>query len=133
VEDYFKIVVFYVLVSSAVIRIDQLKKVSLGFLVVMAVYLLHSLWEFRNGRYTYRMGIPRMIGVDTSLGDPNSFGASIVFALPFARAFWKSCQSWWARPALLGYLMLSGGCILVTGSRSSLLGLIVWWSFVILR
>ena len=29
-----------------------------------------------------------MIGVDSSLGDPNSFGASIVFALPFVRAFW---------------------------------------------
>ena len=48
--------------------------------------------EFVGGRYTYRMGIVRLLGVDTSLGDPNSFGASIVFALPFARAFWHAAN-----------------------------------------
>src|SRR5437870_1731415 len=58
VEDYSKLIVFYVLISTAVTRIDQLKKLSLGFLAIMAVYLLHSLWEFRNGRMTFRMGIP---------------------------------------------------------------------------
>ena len=36
------------------------------------------------------MGIARMIGVDTTLGDPNSFGASIVFALPIVVAVWKA-------------------------------------------
>jgi O-antigen ligase len=125
IEDYFKIVVFYVLVSTAVTRIDQLKKVSLGFLAIMAVYLLHSLWEFRNGRYTYRMGIPRMIGVDTSLGDPNSFGASIVFALPFVRLFWLTNKDRLVKLFLFGYTGLSALCILLTGSRSSLVGLLV--------
>src|SRR5207237_2682676 len=116
VEDYFKIVVFYVLVSTAVTRIDQLKKVSLGFLAIMALYLLHSLWEFRNGRYTFRMGIPRMIGVDTSLGDPNSFGASIVFALPFVRLFWLTNKQKLVRTFLLGYSALTVICFLFFGS-----------------
>ena len=56
----------------------------------MGVYLAHSFREYLAGRHTYRMGISRMIGVDKTLGDPNSFGASIVFALPFVAALWRS-------------------------------------------
>ena len=133
VENWFKILVFYVLLVSSVQDEKGLRRLAAGFLMVMGVYMMHSLREFVGGHYTFRMGIVRMIGVDSSLGDPNSFGASIVFALPFARAFWQSCRSRWVRPALSGYLMLSVGCILLTGSRSSLLGLIVWGTFVILR
>lgn len=133
VENWFKILVFYVLLVSSAKDEKGLRRLAAGFLFVMAVYMLHSLREYAGGRYTYRMGIARMIGVDSSLGDPNSFGASIVFALPFVRAFWQSCRSRWVRPALTGYLMLSVGCILLTGSRSSLLGLVVWAGIVILR
>src|SRR5439155_5123007 len=118
VENWFKIVVFYVLLVSSAKDEKGLRRLVAGFLFVMAVYLLHSLREFAGGRYTFRMGIVRMIGVDSALGDPNSFGASIVFALPFVRAFWQSARAWWARPALAGYLVLSVGCILLTGSRS---------------
>ncbi|HEX3149413.1 MAG TPA: O-antigen ligase family protein [Gemmataceae bacterium] len=133
VENWFKIFVFYVLLVSTVHDEKGLKRLAAGFLLVMSLYMMHSLREFVGGRYTFRMGIVRMIGVDTSLGDPNSFGASIVFALPFARAFWQTAHTWWARPALAGYVALSVGCILLTGSRSSLLGLVVWGAFVILR
>lgn len=133
VENWFKILVFYLLLVSSAHDRDGLKRLAAGFLLVMGVYMLHSLREFVGGRYTFRMGIVRMIGVDSSLGDPNSFGASIVFALPFARAFWQSCRANWVRLGLAGYVCLSVGCILLTGSRSSLLGLVMWGAFVILR
>jgi len=133
VENWFKILVFYVLLVTSVRDEKGLRRLAAGFLLVMGLYMLHSLREFVGGRYTFRMGIVRMIGVDSSLGDPNSFGASIVFALPFARAFWLSARKWWERPALAGYVMLSVGCILLTGSRSSFLGMLLWGTFVILR
>jgi len=133
VENWFKVLVFYVLLVTSASDEKALKRLVAGFLLVMAVYMLHSLREFVGGRYTFRMGIVRMIGVDSSLGDPNSFGASIVFALPFVRAFWLSFRSAGVRTALLGYLGLSVGCILLTGSRSSLLGLGIWWAWVIVR
>jgi O-Antigen ligase len=132
VENWFKVLVFYVLLVTSASDEKGLRRLVAGFLLVMALYMLHSLREFAGGRYTFRMGIVRMIGVDSSLGDPNSFGASIVFALPFVRAFWLSCRENWVRVALVGYLGLSGGCILLTGSRSSLLGLVVWAAIVIL-
>ncbi len=133
VENWFKILVFYLLLVTCASDPKGLRRLAAGFLFVMGVYMLHSLREYVGGRYTFRMGISRMIGVDSSMGDPNSFGASIVFALPFARAFWLSCQQKWAKLAILGFVGLSIGCILLTGSRSSLLGLIVWGSWIILR
>lgn len=133
VEDYFKIVFFYVLVTTAVTRLDQLRTLSLGFLIIMAVYMLHSLWEYKNGRHTYRMGIARLIGVDKTLGDPNSFGASIVYALPLARLFWLTCQNRITKWFLASYAALSVVCILLTGSRSALLGLLVWALIVVMQ
>ena len=133
VEDWFKIVVFYVLLVTTVHDEKGLKRMVLGFLGVMALYLLHSLREYLGGKYTYRMGISRMVGVDTTLGDPNSFGASIVFALPFVAAVWKSgLGGRWVKVGLAGYTGLSALCILLTGSRSSLLGLVVWGLLMIL-
>ena len=90
VEDWLKIVVFYVLLVTTVHDEEGLKQLAVGFLAVMGLYLLHSFREYLGGRHTFRMGIARMIGVDSTLGDPNSFGASIVFALPFVAALWRA-------------------------------------------
>ncbi|MDB5312261.1 MAG: hypothetical protein JWO38_6463 [Gemmataceae bacterium] len=132
VEDWFKVVVFYFLLVTTVHDEEGLKHVAVGFLVVMGLYLSHSFREYLGGRHTFRMGIARMIGVDTTLGDPNSFGASIVFALPLVAAFWRAGV--WGRRGrvlLVGYVGLSSLCILLTGSRSSLLGLLLWCLIVV--
>ena len=133
VEDYFKIVVFYVLVTTAITRVQQLRLLTLGFLFIMSLYMLHSLWEYRNGRHTFRMGIARLIGVDKTLGDPNSFGASVVYALPFVRLFWLTAKERWIKLFLVGYCGLSGLCVLLTGSRSSLLGMLVFGLITVMQ
>lgn len=133
VEDWFKIVVFYGLLVTTVHDEKGLKRMVLGFLAVMALYLLHSFREYLGGKYTYRMGISRMLGVDTTLGDPNSFGASIIFALPIVAAVWKSgLGGRWMKWGLAGYVGLSTLCILLTGSRGSLIGLCVWGFIVMM-
>ena len=132
VEDWLKIVVFYVLLVTCIHDEEGLKHVAIGFLTVMAIYLLHSFREYLAGRHTYRMGIARMIGVDTTLGDPNSFGASIIFALPIVVALWNAgIGGRLGRKLLIGYVGLSSLCILLTGSRGSLLGLLVWFTIII--
>jgi len=133
VEDWFKIVFFYCLFVTVVHDERSLRKLALGFVFVMGIYMTHSLKEYMAGRHTYRMGIARMIGIDTSQGDPNSFGASIVFALPFAALFWKTSTSKWMKLGVISYLGLSTLCILLTGSRSSLLGLVLWSLIAIWR
>lgn len=131
VEDWFKILVFYILLVTTITDERRLRLVVFAFLVVMAVYMLHSLKDFIGGRHVYRMGIARMVGVDTTRGDPNSFGASIVYALPLVSTFWMSGTRK-MRFFLAGYVALSVLCILLTGSRSSLLGLIAWAMFLVL-
>ena len=132
VEDWFKIVVFYFLLVTTVHDEEGLKQIAVGFLAVMGLYLLHSFREYLAGRHTYRMGISRMIGVDQTLGDPNSFGASIVFALPIVVAVWKAgLGGRLGRLLLAGYVGLSSLCVLLTGSRSSLLGLVLWFTIII--
>jgi O-antigen ligase len=132
VEDWFKIVVFYFLIVTTVHDEDGLRHLCVGFLAVMGLYMLHSFREYLGGRFTYRMGISRMIGVDSSLGDPNSFGASIVYALPLVTAFWRAgVGGRKGRLLLAGYVGLSSLCILLTGSRGSLIALLVWFLVVI--
>jgi len=132
VEDWLKIIVFYGLLVTCIHDEEGLKHMAVGFLTVMGLYLLHSFREFLGGRHTYRMGISRMIGVDATLGDPNSFGASIVFALPIVAALWRaSIDGRRGRLLLTGYVGLSSLCILLTGSRSSLLGLLLWFAIII--
>jgi len=127
IEDWFKIVVFYGLLVTSVHNERGLKRMVAGFLAVMGLYIAHSLKEYLGGRHVYRMGIARMIGVDTTLGDPNSFGASIVFSLPMVAVAWKSgLGGRWGKFALAGLTAMAAVSILLTGSRSSLLGLFVW-------
>jgi hypothetical protein len=132
VEDWLKIVVFYVLVVTTVHDEEGLRQLAIGFVCVMGLYLLHSFREYLGGRHTYRMGISRMIGVDSTLGDPNSFGASIVFALPMVTAMWRGGV--WGRTGrllLVCYVGLSCLCVLLTGSRGSLIGLLLWFLMLI--
>lgn len=132
VESYFKIVVFYVLLVTTVNDERKLKHVVLGFVCVMAIYMTHSLREYMGGRFTHRMGIARMLGVDDTLGNPNSFGASITLALPFALIFWTQAKRW-AKLALTGYFGLSILCVLLTGSRGSFLCLILLTAILAMR
>lgn len=133
VEDYFKLFFVYILLVTVVQDERDLKRVVLAYLAVMAFYLTHSLAEYLNGKHTFRMGIVRMVGVDSSFGDPNSFGASIVYALPFVTPLWHSSASKRLRCFLVGYVGLSVLCIALTGSRGSFVGLLLLGLIVILR
>lgn len=133
VKNYTLVVAFGLILATAVRDEKALYTLVTAFMVVMALYMMHSVWEYKNGRHTFRMGIARMVGVDKSLGDPNSFGASIVYSLPFLTFFWHYWQRKWQK-ALIGlYLLMSIGCILLTGSRSSLLGAGVWGMLVLMQ
>ncbi|HXG11936.1 MAG TPA: O-antigen ligase family protein [Gemmataceae bacterium] len=133
VENYLKLLVFYVLLVTVVHDERSLRRVVLAYLVIMFVYMGHSLWEYLNGRHVFRMGIARMVGVDSSFGDPNTFGGTLVYALPFVVPFWKCAPSRRLRWFLAGYVVLSVVCVALTGSRSSFVGLLFLSLVMILR
>ena len=126
VENYLKLFVFYIMLVTSVWREEDLRVICLGFLFAMGLYLAHSFREYLAGRHTFRMEIHRMIGVDVSMGDPNSFSASIVYSLPFVLPSWSAlkCYRRCGRLLLIGYVALSLLCIMLTGSRGSFIAVI---------
>src|SRR5207244_4011710 len=48
--DYLKILVFYLLAVTLINKERDLRTLTFGFVVVMALYMAHSLLEFTHGR-----------------------------------------------------------------------------------
>ncbi len=126
IDTYFKFLVFYLLLVSVVHDERDFRFLILAYLVITSLYMVHSLWEYKNGRHVARMGIVRMVGVDSSFGDPNAFGSSIVLSLVFIPAVWSAWPSRYVRAFLVGFMMLAGLCVSLTGSRGSFVCLAVW-------
>lgn len=122
--EYSKMVILYMLILSVVEDELSLKIVVKAFVFSMMFYALHSLWEYHNGRYEYRMGISRMVGVDSTFNDPNAFGASIVLSLPFVYALLRTDASHWFKRLYYGYFGIAVICIVLTGSRSAFAALL---------
>ncbi len=79
------------------------------------------------------MGISRMMGVDSTYSDPNSFGASVVLSLPFVYTLFRYEMRSWLRKSYCGYFVLAVLCVVLTGSRSAsiaLVFLLILWSMM---
>ena len=123
VEDWFKILVFYVLLITSIKSERELAILVVAFVCITALYELHSLREFFCGRCKYEMGVKRMVGVDVTLSHPNSFGASVVYALPFLYPAWTLAAKQWQKLAIIGVFALGVACVMLTGSRTAFVGL----------
>jgi O-antigen ligase len=123
VENYMKVAVFYVLVVTTVHDERGLRLLVLLFLAAVSLYMAHSILEFINGKYQWRMGIRRMIGVDMTFNDPNAFASTLLYTLPLILPFWRERPRRIPRYMLIGYTTGVCFCILMTGSRAGFLGL----------
>jgi hypothetical protein len=131
--DYLKTLACYLLLVTVIHDEQHLHTVILGFLVIMSIYMSHSLYEYIGGRHVVRMSTIRLLGINTSTGDANHFAHSIVYSLPFLVPCWVGARSAWVRLGLVGYTLLSGLCITLTGSRSALVGVLLCLAIMIWR
>ncbi|MDR2761546.1 MAG: O-antigen ligase family protein [Planctomycetaceae bacterium] len=122
-QSWMKYLVFYGLVMTSVKSERDLKIVVTCMVICFFIYMLHSYREFLNGKYVYAMGTVRMVGVDSTLGSPNSFGASIVIFLPMLIPLMKLVKTKWHVLFVISYFILSLRCVQLTGSRSSFVAL----------
>src|SRR5262249_3740293 len=111
IEDYYKVLVFYVLMATTVRDERSLRLLITLFLGAVGLYMAHSFWEFLGGRYVYRMGIRRMTGVDTTFGDPNAFASSLLYTVPLALSLWAAKPGILLRRLLACYLL--GVCLCI--------------------
>jgi hypothetical protein len=118
-QSWMKYLVFYGLVMTSVKSERDLRLVVTGLVVCFFIYMLHSYREFMGGRYDYAMGTVRMVGVDSTMGSPNSFGASIVIFLPMLLPLALLLKKKWHVLFFVSYILLSLRCVQLTGSRSS--------------
>jgi O-antigen ligase len=123
VEDFFKVAVFYVLLISTIRDEQSLRKMVAIYLVAVALYMTHSLLEYKLGRGVWRMGIWRMVGVDETYRDPNTFSATLLYSLPLTLPFWMERPRGWVKLGLVYYALLTVTCVLLTGSRGGFVGL----------
>ncbi len=107
----------------------------LGFIVFSSTFhALGSIYYYYTGIFQYRMGIKRAIGMDLSYGGPNSLAATLVYTLPFIYYFYKKTTSMAVRLTLLACTCTMLWCIILTGSRTGMIGtmffalLLVWES-----
>jgi hypothetical protein len=124
-EMYAKVMVFYFLLVTTVREEKDLERLVLLYLVAVGLYMFHSLLEYCNGRYEFRMGIRRMNGVDVTYGNPNNFASSLVISLPLTLPVWASRPGWLTRLLLWGFSLGVCICVVLTGSRAGLVGLAV--------
>lgn len=123
--EYAKMVVLYLLMLSVAEDEDALKLLIKAYVFSTMLYALHSIWEYSNGRHVWRMGIARMVGVDSTFNDPNAFGATIVLSLPFVYALLRSELNKHLRRAYYLYFALAVACVVLTGSRTSFAAMLV--------
>ena len=118
VEGWFKVLVFYFLVLSSVGDERGLRTLIVAFVAITGIYELHCFREYLCGRGGFAMGIWRMIGVDTSLGDANSFAASVNYGIPMLLPVLALARKRWHYLVIAAAAALACLCILLTGSRT---------------
>lgn len=118
-QDWLKYLVFYLLIMTSVKTEKDLKIIFSAFLVCFFLYMAHSYWEYLHGRFDWAMGTKRMVGIDSTLNNPNAFGASIVIMLPVLLPMMKLFKKKWQYLFAIGYFLLSARCVQLTGSRTA--------------
>lgn len=123
--EYFKIVLLYTLMVSAVDDDADLRVLLRAYVLSVVFFSLHSLWEYHNGKFVYRMGIVRMVGVGEVSSSPNGFGATLVLSIPLAYVLARCDLNKWIRRVSWGHLLvLVPVCVVLTGSRSAFVAMI---------
>jgi O-antigen ligase len=121
VEDHLTSVMVFFLVVGVARDLGDVRRLLLTFAAGSAVYLALSVWEWHGGRYDFTMGVKRMLGAGTRFADPNSFGATLAFALPVVVWLGIHVRRLPVRAAALVFCALSVYCVFKTSSRSALI------------
>jgi len=125
VWEYFKLMVLFFVILLTVRNERDFRILVIAFLGITGIYVGKSLWEFLfHGRHAYRMGFSRLVGIDKTFGDPNTFAATILYSLPFAVALWKTSVSNRLKLGLVFYGVMSITAIGLTGSRAGMVSFI---------
>lgn len=126
-EDYWKLILFYLLLTCSILKLDDLRFLVKGMVIIVLFYQVLSWRDFLSGGgYVYQQGIKRMVGIWSGggLGAANAWASLNLFSIPFSVATFKESKRPW-EPVLYGFaISLSVLSILSSGTRGALICLI---------
>ena len=144
VYRYITLVAFYLVLTLVVTTPYELVCMVTCYIVTMWLYLVKALWEFYvHGAGTRMMGVLRLQGIESTFGFPNDLAFSIVLSLPMVYFLFKvrkefSCL--WPRTVcklfnlgLASYFLLAVTSVVLTNSRSGMLGFVFFIGLLVLR
>jgi O-antigen ligase len=123
-ENYLKYAVFYLILVSSIRTSEDLYRILVGYVAVMGILMAHSLREYLCGRVMYAQGIARLQAVGTTF-DSNDLSGLIVASMPIVWVLWRRWPDWSRRTAIVAYIILSGVCVVLSGSRMGFIGMIL--------
>jgi O-antigen ligase len=130
-EEHCKVGVLFIIIVTTVDTEKKLKQLLGFYFLGLFLFQAHSFLEFLNGRYEFRQGIMRMNAVNKTHGDPNTFSATLLHALPFLVPFWMTVRLVQVKPLIVMHVVLTLLCIYLTGSRRAYVG-IAFLSFLLM-
>jgi O-antigen ligase len=128
VGNYWKLLVVYFLLFFAIKDEKDIKLLITGYLIVIALYQMHSWMDFlRGGSYVYQQGIKRMVGIWTGgIGAANYYGMISMLSLPFAYFVFNTSESKHVKRLLIIYAGMTFASVFFSGTRGALLGVLVF-------
>jgi len=127
--DVFRLLIIFVFVIQLIDTEKQFRLFVFIFLLTGGFHAVSSIVQYYMGIRGFAMGIDRAIGMDLSYGAPNSLAATVIYTLPFIYCYYLSTRSRLMRLFLISVTLASTWCIILTGSRTGMLGVVF---FVIL-
>jgi len=122
VYSYYKVALVFIVMAYCLNTPEIYEKTMKIIIVVMAIYVALSFYEFLCGRAVYRMGIYRMLGYGVTKSDPNAFATTIALSYPLIWAQIKLNKLEKLNKSFMllvyAYMPLSLTCLMLTGSRS---------------
>lgn len=128
-DSWVKLLRLFVVFFCVVHLIDNEKQFKFFILFTIlgtAFHATSAVINYYNGIVEVEMGIERAFAMDTSYGDPNSLAATIVYTLPLIYYYFTRKTPGWTRILLIGIMLISVWCVILTGSRTGMAGVIVF-------
>ncbi len=131
--DVLRLFVVYILIVNIVDNPRKLRAVVWLYFAAVGVHILMSVLNYYAGIVQVRMGIARAIGLGLSYADPNSHAATITYTLPVLFYFMREYAGKLQALILIGIGGLGCWNIVLTGSRTAMVGVVFLVGVIIMR
>ncbi len=127
----FKLFIVFFCVAHLIDNEKQFRFFIILTILGTAFHASSAVINYYNGIRELEMGIERAFGMDTSYGDPNSLAATIVYTLPLIFYYFQKKSPAYIKISLAVISLISLWCVILTGSRTGMAGVLVFFMLVL--